>query len=220
MTEEEWFACADPDLLLRSLPGPASPRKLRLYGCACVREVWQFLLYEGSRSAIEIVERYVDGEATADELDRARSLAERAAAQSLPHGQYSGTAYAASAQAAQSVAVLAWNVTDVALTIRRGLASNVLPEITDRKHCHILRDVFGNPFNPVMIDPAWLTWNDHTVPKIAMAIHYDRAFDRLPILADALEDAGCDNADLLSHCRSGGEHVRGCWAVDLLLGKS
>ncbi len=63
-------------------------------------------------------------------------------------------------------------------------------------------------------------WNDATIPKVAQAIYDDRAFDRLPILADALEDAGCDNADLLTHCRSGGEHVRGCWVVDLLLGKS
>jgi len=78
----------------------------------------------------------------------------------------------------------------------------------------------GNPFRPAPhIDPAWLAGNGGTVPKLARAIYDERAFDRLPVLADALEDAGCTDADILTHCRSGGEHVRGCWVVDLLLGK-
>jgi hypothetical protein len=64
-----------------------------------------------------------------------------------------------------------------------------------------------------------LTWNGNTVTRLAESIVTDRAFDRLPILADALEDAGCDNADILAHCRGGGEHVRGCWVVDLVLSK-
>jgi hypothetical protein len=58
--------------------------------------------------------------------------------------------------------------------------------------------------------PSWLSWNDGTVVKMAQAIYDDRAFDRLPILADALEDAGCSDADILAHCRSEGPHVRGC----------
>jgi len=80
----------------------------------------------------------------------------------------------------------------------------------------LLRDIFGNPFRPVTVDPAWQT---ATVVALAEAIYADRAFDRLPILADALEEAGCLNGDLLNHCRQPGEHVRGCWAVDLLLSK-
>jgi hypothetical protein len=67
---------------------------------------------------------------------------------------------------------------------------------------------------------SWFSWNGCIVPKLAAAIYADRAFDRLPILGDALEDAGCTDADLLAHCRSREEHVRGCWAVDLLLGKT
>ena len=67
---------------------------------------------------------------------------------------------------------------------------------------------------------AWLAWNDGTIRKMAQVIYGDRAFDRLPLLADALEDAGCTDADILGHCRTPGEHVRGCWVVDLLLGKS
>jgi hypothetical protein len=79
----------------------------------------------------------------------------------------------------------------------------------------IVRDILGNPFRPVTINPAWQTSN---AVALAQSIYDDRAFDRLPILADALEDAGCDNADILNHCRQPGDHVRGCWVVDLVLG--
>jgi hypothetical protein len=82
----------------------------------------------------------------------------------------------------------------------------------------LARDVFGPlPFRLVTLDSSWRT---STVLGLASAIYAERAFDRLPILADALEDAGCDQPDILSHCRSDGPHVRGCWAVDLVLGKS
>jgi biotin carboxyl carrier protein len=79
-----------------------------------------------------------------------------------------------------------------------------------------LRDIFGNPFRPVAIDPRWLT---STVVDLAGGIYEERAFERMPILADALMDAGCDNEEIIAHCRGDGPHVRGCWVVDLLLGK-
>jgi hypothetical protein len=78
----------------------------------------------------------------------------------------------------------------------------------------------NNPFRLVSVDPSWLEWDGGTAPRLAAAIYDERAFDRLPILADALEDAGRTDADILGHCRSGREHVRGCWVVDLLLGKA
>jgi len=81
----------------------------------------------------------------------------------------------------------------------------------------LLRDIFDNPFRPITVDPAWQT---ETVVALANSIYTDRAFDRMPILADALEEAGCDHADVLAHCRGDGPHVRGCWVVDLVLGKS
>jgi hypothetical protein len=80
----------------------------------------------------------------------------------------------------------------------------------------LVRCLFGNPFRPVALGGTWLT---STVTNLAQAIYDDHAFDRLPILADALEDAGCTDEDILAHCRGGGEHCRGCWVVDLLLGK-
>jgi hypothetical protein len=77
--------------------------------------------------------------------------------------------------------------------------------------------VLGNPFRPVTPDPSWLT---PTALASGQGIYAERAFDRLPILADALQDAGCDRAEVLDHCRGPGPHVRGCWVVDRLLGKS
>ena len=81
----------------------------------------------------------------------------------------------------------------------------------------MIRDIAGNPFRPVTFAPEWRT---STVLGIAETIYADRTFGNLPVLADALEDAGCEHADILSHCRGPGPHVRGCWVVDLVLGKS
>jgi hypothetical protein len=90
----------------------------------------------------------------------------------------------------------------------------------EKAQSDLLRDNFGPlPFRPVGIDPTILAWNCSTIPRLAQAIYGESAFDRLPVLADALEDAGCHDAGILSHCRQSGEHVRGCWVVDLLLGK-
>ena len=83
----------------------------------------------------------------------------------------------------------------------------------------MLRDLAGNPFWQGTIDPSWLAWQNGLIPKIAQFIADSQAFDRLPILADALEDSGCTDADILAHCRESGEHVRGCWVLDALLGK-
>jgi hypothetical protein len=88
-----------------------------------------------------------------------------------------------------------------------------------REQTGLLREILGNPFRPVALASALLRWDNGTIPKIAQTIYDDWAFDRLPILADALEEAGCTNADILGHCRGPGEHVRGCWPVDLILGK-
>lgn len=84
----------------------------------------------------------------------------------------------------------------------------------------LVREIFGNPFRPVTLDPAWLAWNGGTVPALAQSIYDERAFDRMLILADALEDAGCHDADILAHCRGAGLHALGCWVVDLFLKKA
>ncbi len=98
--------------------------------------------------------------------------------------------------------------------------SGKLPEGAEhRPQVSLLRDIFSNPFRPAGVVPYWLSWNDATVVKLAQGIYEDRAFDRLPVLADALEEAGCDSAEIIAHCRGRGPHVRGCWVVDLLTGR-
>jgi hypothetical protein len=88
------------------------------------------------------------------------------------------------------------------------------------RQADLLRDVAGNPFRPVSSDPSWMEWQGGTIVRIARAIYSERRFGDLPILADALEDAGCTDADFLSHCRSRTPHCRGCWVVDSLAGKN
>jgi hypothetical protein len=83
----------------------------------------------------------------------------------------------------------------------------------------LVRDIFGNPFRPVSIDPSWLTWHDGLLVLMAQRMYDSRDFADMPILSDALEEAGCTNEAILNHCRQPGEHIRGCWVVDLLLGK-
>ncbi|HEY7424383.1 MAG TPA: hypothetical protein VH682_09165 [Gemmataceae bacterium] len=105
---------------------------------------------------------------------------------------------------------------------RRGMASSA-PADSPRglealDAVELVREIFGNPFRPVQVDPHWLAWNENTVAQMARTIYDKRRFGDLPMLADALEEAGCDNADILNHCRAPRGHVRGCWVVDDLLG--
>ena len=86
------------------------------------------------------------------------------------------------------------------------------------RNSSLVRDIFGNPFRPVTYSPEWRT---DTAITLARTIHESREFSAMPVLADALQDAGCDNDDILSHCRDTSQvHVRGCWVVDLVLGRS
>jgi hypothetical protein len=88
-------------------------------------------------------------------------------------------------------------------------------QASESRAISIVREIFGNPFRQVAVAPEWIT---PTVLALANGIYADRAFDRMPILADGLEESGCDNKDILLHCRQPGEHVRGCWVIDLLTG--
>jgi hypothetical protein len=243
LTEQEWLACADsrPMLaLLRSRKtflSRAGRRKLRLYACACCRGVWHLLGDQRSRHAIEAAERHADGAATTEELgaaDKAAGAAADAAAdavasRSMPPGNHAASAACAAAHSGvtrQWGAALAAKEAALARQKAAGrgrpdawTASQVQPEERRWLAC-LLRDIFGNPFRTVRPAPCWLAWHGGAVPKLAQAIYDGRRFADLPVLADALEEAGCDSADLLAHCRQPGEHVRGCWVVDAILGKT
>jgi hypothetical protein len=210
MSEAEWLACQDPDAMLRFLRGRASDRKLRLFACACCRSVWGRLLDPRSKRVVETAERFADGLADCDELNEAQ-----AAAVEVDLAQY-GIDYDALASAAWATSFTGLLTEDAAAEAATSVARS---ESGTRVCCELLRDVFGNPFRPAPLDPTWLAWQGGTVPRLAQATYDGRAFERMPVLADALEDAGCTDAAILSHCRSGGEHARGCWVLDLLLGK-
>jgi hypothetical protein len=206
MTEAEWRACTDPATMLESLRSKASERKLRLFAVACCRRIWPLLTDERSRRAVECAELYADG--LIDEQKRLSAV--RAAINAtwdLENDASDFPAQAACLTADPAVGIDAVAIAHYTAATEDERAAQV----------NLLREQFGNPFRPVTVDPIWLT---STVVSLAQGIYDERAFDRLPILADALEDAGCTDAEMLNHCRQPGEHVRGCWLVDLVLQKS
>jgi hypothetical protein len=209
MTEAEWLACTDPKPMLDFLRGRATSRKLRLLAADGCRRLWG-LLAEPSRTAVGIAERYAEGQAGKAELKEAFAGAWRAVREAGP-----GPGLDAAHAVAQSV----YGRTSTTATTAHYVA-RLTGRADEMGHlCALVRCAFGNPFRPSRIDPSWPAWNGGTVVQLAQVIYDERAFDRLPILADALEDAGCHDAGILAHCRGPGSHVRGCWVVDALLGK-
>jgi hypothetical protein len=236
MNQKQWVNCTDPEKLLKFLRGKASDRKLRLLACACVRRVWEILTPK-SRAALEASERYADKAAGRRELTAARRdaiveadrMAAAADATMNPNeGQWDPEeAAAAQANAAEATRLCLVPVADTDLVgqVTRSMFYALVQwhdspgGDPDQAHCDLLREVFGNPFRIPVIERPWLKWNDGTVPRLAQAVYDERNFDLLPVLADALEDAGCAEAAILDHLRDLRPHVRGCWMVDLLLNK-
>ena len=216
MAEAEWLKCTEPEKMLAFVGAKASDRKLRLFACACCRRIWHLLADERSRRVIEVAERYADGLVSEDECIVCREAAYDA---HCDHGPTNNAWTAAAYNTAcppHNFADFAW---DCASNAQQARSSKAEP----RSQASLLRDVLSNPFRPVPVAAKWRTAN---LVNLAQAVYEEREFPsgqldnmRLGVLADALEEAGCDNADILSHCRQPGPHVRGCWAVDLALGK-
>jgi hypothetical protein len=204
MTEADWLASTDLDAMLGFLKDRVSLRQLRLFACACCRQVWDQLTDPRSRKAVELSELFADGRIDAGSLADARKEAWNCSSSNIPHPP------TAAWQAARPV-----YDEDGVVGMNFAWIWNVCPDLAPR----LLRDIVGNPFRTVSRDPDWLRWNRGTVPKLAGAIYEDRAWERLPILGDALEDAGCTDAVLLAHCHGPDPHTRGCFMLDLLLGK-
>ena len=216
MTEAEWLACSDPKRMLALLNGKVSGRKLRLFAVACCRRKWHLLEDVKSRAAVAVAEAYADGMASDEDVDRASANAGAAYAERYWEGGVNIDG-AASCAAGSPVCLLP---TDEAVGLL-GIASGVWDEVTGTEEqaaqAALLRDVVGNPFHP---HPPFTSWPPSNVVRLARTIYDERAFERMPVLADVLERTRCAAADLLNHCRGGGPHVRGCWVVDLVLGKS
>ncbi len=220
MTEDEWLMGSDPTPMLAYHWDKMSDRKLRLFGIACVRFSWHRLKDERSKNAVETAEQFVEGTVDIIEVQTAADGAFEVRDELFDLGNRYQIGERVDLERRLDVANAAaftaagYGGGDYPIGYRP--YPDCFPSNKPRVRCTYLRDIFGNPFHPVVADPAWFA---PTVVSIADALYRDRAFDRLPILADALEEAGCTNADLLLHCRQPGEHVRGCWAVDLVLGK-
>jgi hypothetical protein len=228
MTEAEWLNCSEPLEMLVFLGDQASERKMRLFACASCRVIWSLLAEPDLRNAVETAEQFVDKLVGLDELVAAysaisgsiasnrhikktiRGFARGAVAfatSSPPafaddgSGRFSG--WCAAIHAAEEAAT-AWSGT--LGTLAAGKATQ----------CHLLRYIFVRPWLQITVQPYMFM---PSVNALAQAIYDERLFEDLPILADALEEAGCTNQHILRHCRQPGEHVRGCWVIDLLLGK-
>lgn len=223
MFEARWVNCEDPEEMLRYLLGKTGDRKLRLFACGCVRRIWPLLRDERSRSAVHMAERYADRPGGLTQLlsvRREARLAEQYFHSLSRRGEgddFEMARWAARAAEA-TVEDTGWDVArNAAWSAAHAVHGHAASERVAQ--CYLLRDAFGNPFCPEWFDPAWLRWNEGCVVRLAQAIYEEQRFDHLPILADALEEAGCDNDMILWHCREPAEHARGCWVLDAILGK-
>lgn len=224
MTESQWLASTEPKKLLKYLHKRSSERKRRLFAVACCRRAWQHFKGGVCHGCLQTAEQYADGLTSGAELLQAETEALEAFTLCRDAGDEPGTA-ATDAVYAATCSGVGWDFAEVASsrTVAAVVAATSRDQAKAAKAAEVaaqvalVRDVFGNPFRPVKLNPQWLT---ATVTAIARGIYDDRSFSQLPILADALQDACCDRDELLSHFRDpAATHVRGCWALDLALGR-
>jgi hypothetical protein len=230
MTEPEWL-CADPEqmtcwhperMIEEAARRRVGKRKLRLFAAACCRQIIWHLLPEACQNAVSVVERYADGQAGTEELRaaHAQALADQGAAKSEQ-----AEAAAAVAGMAAAAEGFGGHLTMICrnpwYAIDESAGLNAV--LTAAEECALIRDIVGNPFRPVTVSRARRT---RQLVLLAQAAYEHRELPsgtldgaRLAVLADALEEAGCPDQDILGHLRGPGPHVRGCWALDLLLGK-
>ncbi|WP_227254835.1 hypothetical protein [Frigoriglobus tundricola] len=236
MTEAQWLSHSDPLTMLPFLKKTASDRKLRLFACGCARRIWHMLSDERSRTAVETAERHADGRADNEQLARACEDAFEANRDIRSTEPQSDAADMAACVACDA----AWPNEDMRTSPTGDEYSGVVDaaqctasaaeyaahgakreprrerKVEEQALANYVRDIFGNPFRPVTFSADWRT--DTTV-SLARQMYDTRDFSAMPILADALQDTGCDSAEILAHSRGPGPHVCGCWVVDLVLGK-
>lgn len=242
MKEHDWLTCEESIWLLEFLKQRASVRKLRLFAVACCRRIEHFLSDEQCQKGVNVAEKFADSEATVLELETSRQtisqllnqLPEPFVGEQEPDDalilrwdalevvrcatktELSGAVFDSECDTA--VALVASGCANLAGANCIGYADRAVERGREySRQTDILRDIFGNPFRPPPpIEPSLLT---PAVVALAGDIYQQRAFERLPDLAAALEAGGCRDSELLDHLRGPGPHVRGCWALDLVLGK-
>jgi hypothetical protein len=237
MTEAAWNVCTDLHKMLEFVRRTdwADDRKLRLFAGACCQRIFPLLADERSRQAVEAAEQYADSRIGQEGLHSAHLSARRAyqAARTPASRASSNSAQTCSAPELLlrvdrifahdvDLVALAADVAGEALAFKadpvRGSSRwYAVLQAEQKVQCAVLRDLFGLlTFRPVEINPCWRT---PTVVALATAVYEERRWQDLPILGDALQEAGCADEEVLAHCRGPGPHARGCWLVDLLLKK-
>jgi hypothetical protein len=217
MTEAEWLAATDPVPMLRFFEGKGSERQLRLFAVACCQHVWPLLDHPPCLPAVDVAARYADGEAARDELAAARRTVDEAFSIKDSYLQ-SKIALAVCGEplwVIPAISGIEQLLTRQYAAHRKSQRAKMGPVPTPR-YTALFRDIFGNLFRPVTFSNEWRT---DTAILLARQMYESRDFGAMPILADALQDAGCEEAGILDHCRGPGPHVRGCWVIDLVLGK-
>ena len=220
MTEDQW-AEAEEDAIWPVLL-PLGDRRHRLLAVALVRSLERLASGAVITAALEVAEKFADTRKTKAAMKRARdALSDARVALAEPHGRTMDrtirgaymTMFVASVACSENGAAGA--IRETVLAWREG--EDVSKADARRRVYPVFREVAG-PDTPVAFD---LSWRTDTAVLLARQMYDSRDFSAMPILADALQDAGCDNEDVLNHCRdTGAKHVRGCWVVDLVLGKS
>jgi hypothetical protein len=188
-------------------------RKLRLFACGCVRMWWNDLNDDRLKEAVEVAEHFADGLVRIEELSATFHRIEWLTSPD----QYAPQQFRTLRTARWAISTCEPKAFQTVFNVaNHPFGQRKEADVARRVLCDLLRCVFGNPFRKPSFPKAWRT---ETVMALAAGIYEQRAFDRLPILADALEEAGCDDPAMLTHLRGDGPHCRGCWVLDLALGK-
>jgi hypothetical protein len=220
MTVAEWLS-APIRQLVQPLMDSQHQRRLRLFSCGVCRHYQHLITHERVRKALDRAERFAEGELSDATMEKwhleVRKITEEPTRKRLPEEGINRAVQWACLPSRYGGYPESWSA--LVWQFRHVQKDEVRAEEVELVARTMLGDIYGHRFRPCSIEPGWLAWNGGTVPKFAQGIYEERAFDRLPILADALEDAGCVDGDILNHCRGPGPHVRGCWVIDLILGK-
>jgi hypothetical protein len=222
--EQQWLESTDAawmlEVLVRRFAPALSPRKLRLFACACCRRIEPWMTAGAVRAALEVAERFADDLAGEAELRQAREAALAVESPGLREAVRRSVVFAALPSAWDAAHRCPPLVRGARGEVAGGGSSALAAQAAEqREQAALLRDLFGNPFAPVGVDPAWLLWGDGTVRRLAETICDERRWREMPVLGDALEEAGCRAEAVLDHCRGSADHARGCWLLDQLLGR-
>ena len=220
MTDNEWYLCGTKEPMLRYLRdrGLLSNRKQVLLACASIGPAFSQEPY------YQLAARFVDGLATTADLDAAQAALQREADDDPNFWDRCHTTHADEVFLRQNLLKIACGKESILEIDTGGLSSNPFSpsEFSEPQACVgvvLLHELFGNPFRTVTLNPEWLSRNKNAGLNLAKRIYEEANFALMPALATALANAGCDNSYIFDHCRRSVLHTRGCWVLDLLLGK-